>query len=194
VISLADRRRRTYRIITGVAAASVLTVGGIAALQSSGSDDLASVATDAKIATAAPADADAARSAPAETAVMFDTAAATADTSAPAETAAPAEMSTGGAPETAMMPTPLIADPQMLAAYAASIPATLASTAGPGDSVAPVGDGMPTALPCATEVGGAERLGEIVYAGEPALALRLADGRVQAVSLTTCAVLADVTP
>ena len=198
VVSLAARRQKMYRVITGVAAASVLTLGGLAALNGmGGSDEKSSQAAvespdtsvSAKIELAAPAD----------TTAAADADPASADAalggSAPAEMAAPADSapandqmateSVAGADAFADLPP--IADPDELAAYA-STPAAdrVRSTVVSID-----------ACPASTMQyagAGAEPIGEVSYAGEPALVVRRADGSVQAISLLSCAVLTQIPP
>ena len=194
VVSLAARRQKVYRIITGVAAASVLTVGGFAALNSVGGSDEkssqgavepANSSAAAKLESAAPADTDAAPAsggnAPAETAAPADSAAANDQISTEAASSADS-----------LAALPVIANPDELAAYAD----VASANSMPVDRVR-ISAASADACPASTtqfEGTAAEPLGTVSYAGEPALVVRRADGSVQAISLLSCAVLTQIPP
>ena len=194
VVALAARRQKVYRIITGVAAASVLTVGGFAALNSVGGSDEkssqgavepANSSAAAKLESAAPADTDAAPAsggnAPAETAAPADSTAANDQISTEAVSSADS-----------LAALPVIANPDELAAYAD----VASANSMPVDRVR-ISAASADACPASTtqfEGTAAEPLGTVSYAGEPALVVRRADGSVQAISLLSCAVLTQIPP
>jgi hypothetical protein len=190
VVSLAARRQRMYRVVTGVAAASVLVVGGIAVLNNAGGSDQEATsvtAPSAKIEAAAPAE----TAAPADEAMTV--AAAPAETTAPADSVATAVGGGGQAAESATAASdvglPVIADPAELAAFVATAPA--------GDELSTTYDVARVTCPTTTALGiddDSTFLGEIFYAGELAVVVRRADGSVQAISLASCAVLTQIPP
>ncbi len=211
VISLAARRQRMYRVVTGVAAASVLAIGGLAVLNNRSGNDLESAAFEttisaAKAQTAAPAETTAAAAeaeavvaggAPAETA-------AAADTAAPAESTPAVEMV--AEPDIAATPSndlPVIATTADLAAYVAIATADdgIRTTSGtdpsaPADVAAdPFGaaDTCPSLSP-RLDTSTDRVLGLVLFAGEQSFVVRRGDGSVQVVSAFTCAVLTQLPP
>ena len=211
VISLATRRQRMYRVVTGVAAASVLAVGGLAALNKFGTGDdrnesaafetsapTAKVQTAAPAETTAPAEAMVAGGAPAESAAPAETTAAA--ESAPAVEMA-AEADTAAAPFSDL---PVLANDVELAAYVAAtsgddIIRTADSQPGqpaPTDVVAdPFGaaDVCPSLSP-RIDISNDRVLGLVLYADQQAFVVRRGDGSVQVVSAFTCAVLTQLPP
>lgn len=211
VVSLAARRQRMYRVVTGVAAASVLAVAGLAALNKFGTGDdrsesaaFETFAPTAKAQTAAPAE----TTAPAEVMVAGG---APAETAAPAETTAAAEsapaVEMAAEADTAAAPfsdLPVLANDVELAAYVAATSGDdIIRTAdsqpgqpGPADVVAdPFGaaDVCPALSP-RIDISSDRVLGLVLYAGEQAFVVRRGDGSVQVVSAFTCAVLTQLAP
>ncbi len=207
-VSLAAHRERRYRWLAGAAAAvAVLAVGGVV-LRSldTRSDDGSNVAvaTEASASSNAATQSDAA---PAGSDVVVPEAkqaeatatgvlTATADTLAPA----PAETMTGvgvtspvPAPANAPVSTigsidgaaeygtaPTIDSPQALAAFAADLTATSATTRS-----------IPAAACLPSDV---EVLGTVVYRQQQAIVVRSADGAISALDSFSCAVIVTVQP
>lgn len=211
VVSLAARRQRMYRVVTGVAAASVLAVGGLAALNNVGTGDdrsesaaFETFAPTAKAQTAAPAE----TTAPAEVMVAGG---APAESAAPAETTAAAEsapaVEMAAEADTAAVPfsdLPVLANDVELAAYVAATSGDdIIRTAdsqpgqpGPADVVAdPFGaaDVCPSLSP-RIDISNDRVLGLVLYADEQAFVVRRGDRSVQVVSAFTCAVLTQLPP
>jgi negative regulator of sigma E activity len=169
-----ERRVRAYQLVTGLAAAAVIVVIGVAALASRGDDPGASpTAVQAPATTAAPA-------AQLPSPKSLET----------AETAAAAGGSQVLAASAADSAIPAIGTGEELTAYAASIDAER-NTESPGAPQAGSLDAsaLPDCLPPTDTV-----LGAISFQGTPALAVRDADGELQAVDATDCRVLFPVSP
>jgi hypothetical protein len=197
VISLADRRQRVYRRLTTVAAASILLVGGFAALRAaSGNDNDSASSAGSAAKTAETVDSASTRATPEGAAA--DTMAA-AETAPPAETFsveavgdAPAESMPAEAQETTaaggVSPFSLVilADAAELAAYASTEDATTdALDPGMVDAVCP---GLTPRFQSGTD----QLVGIVTFAGEEAFVVRRVDGSVQAISTLSCAILAQV--
>ena len=209
VISLAARRQRMYRVVTGIAAASVLAIGGLAVLNNRGGDDLESASFEtsipaAKAETAAPAETTAA----AADAVVAG--GASAESAAPAETTAPAEstpavemVAESDIAATPLSNLPVIENAADLAAYVATATAgdsirTISGTdpSAPADVAAdPFGaaDACPSLSP-RLDTSADRVLGLVLFAGEQSFVVRRGDGSVQVVSLFTCAVRTQLPP
>jgi hypothetical protein len=185
VTSLQSRRMRTYRVLTGVAAAALIGVVAVAAINSSGGND-ADLSSSA--ATASPAEE------PGLKVAAADTESAPAVTDSPVAGAAePADAGSGA--DT----IPAIETREALTQYAASVEIA-ATTAAP----APQSPG--TAAPSATVAAGGNDdaavsclspdlfvLGPILYQGTPALVVRdIASGALQAIADTDCRLLVEV--
>jgi trimeric autotransporter adhesin len=185
VTSLQSRRARTYRVLTGVAAAAIIGVVAIAALNSSGSGD---DALSSAAATAAPTELPELKSA-------ADTA------SAPAATGAAASDAAGSAEATADT-LPVIDTPEALTQYAARVEIAATTAAAPAEpfpssttvaaaGTAPVADNGSSAVSCPTS--DQFVLGAIFYQGTPALVVRdSATGALRAIDDTNCRVLVEV--
>jgi hypothetical protein len=211
VISLAARRQRMYRVVTGVAAASVLAIGGLAVLSNRGGDDLESASFETSIPTAK-----AQTEAPAETiaaaAEAVTAGGAPAETVAAAATAAPAEstpavemVAESDIAATPFSDLPVIASSADLAAYVAAVTvddSIRISGSDPADSAAPadvvadpfgVADTCPLLSP-RLDTTTDRVLGLVQFAGEQSFVVRRGDGSVQVVSAFTCAVLTQLPP
>ncbi len=183
VTSLQSRRIRSYRILTGVAAAALVGVIAVAALNSGGNrgNDLSSTAaTEAPAAGAAAPDSPTAKSTDVESAAGETFAIAAAE-------AAPTALG-----------VPVIESEEALAQYAtgfeaAAAPAAdMATTDAPSIAAADAAGGSADRLPtCVTS----EQivLGPIVFQGTSAYAVRdSSSGELQAIALDDCRVLAAV--
>jgi len=187
VTSLQSRRHRTYRVLMGVAAATVIAVVGVAALNSSKGNDANSTALVAPDQTAEQPQPKLA-AAPA-TAGANDAAGA-----APAGTAAPGAQSI----ESAAASLPELNSKEELKAFAdsfrigAAAPAPAATTAAATGTAGatPLGDSSfqsPCVTPEQTE------LGQVVYRGAPAVVVRVnSSGTIVAIAVADCAVLDTV--
>jgi hypothetical protein len=187
VTPLASRRQRGYRVLMGVAAAVVIAVVGIAALNSKDNDrnSTALVASDQTAEAPQPK-------------LAADTAAADAHAAAgaaPAGTAAPGSQSL----ESAATSLPELDSKEELKAFAdsfrigAAAPAPAATTAAATATAAAtpaLGDSSfqsPCVTPEQTE------LGQVVYRGAPAVVVRVnASGTIEAIAVADCAVLDSV--
>lgn len=184
VISLQSRRMRTYRALTGVAAALVIGVIAVAALKSSGDSDVSTAANER---TAAPA----ATESPAESAVTkaFDT-----------DDAGLAPAPGGVFAESAAAEPPAVDGARDLAEYASSLELA-ARTAAPAVG-APTTDAL--VLAADTSAGGAGAqppcitsdqvvLGAIIFQGTLAYAVRnTTNDSIQAIDADNCRVLDEV--
>jgi len=200
VVSLADRRQRRYRWLTGAAAAIgvMAGVGIVAGTIGRSSDDSTNVAVEPAAAPAADDDPqggavagglpEAAPKAAAETGVMT----ATAETLAPGgvDTLAATESTAAAATESTPPPTigsidgaaspgntTPVDSPDQLVEYAATVPATSRQS--------PIN----ACLPAEVEV-----LGEVVYRQQQAIVVRAPTGQISAIDRLTCAVLVTVDP
>ena len=187
VTPLASRRQRGYRVLMGVAAAVVIAVVGIAALNSKGNDrdSTALVASDQTAEAPTPK-------------LAVDTAAADANAAAgaaPAGTAAPGSQSI----ESAATSLPELDSKEQLKAFAdsfrigAAAPAPAATTeaaTGTAAATPALGDSSfqsPCVTPEQTE------LGQVVYRGAPAVVVRVnSSGTIVAIAVADCAVLDTV--
>ncbi len=185
VISLQSRRMRTYRVVTGVAAALVVGVVAVAALNSSDASDQSTSAIER---TAAPA-----------------------ATDSPAEGAVPKAFESddaGLAPaagdvfaESAAAEPPAVDSAQELAQYASSLELA-ASTAAPPADTPTTGSRVLAAADTSAGVAGAQPscitsdqvvLGAIVFQGTSAYAVRnTANDSIQAIDAGNCRVLDEV--
>ena len=188
VTSLQSRRHRTYRVLMGVAAALVIAVVGVAALNSSKGNDANSTALVAPDETAGQPQPKLA----ADTAAADTNAAAGA---APAGTAAPGSQSI----ESAAGPLPELDSKEELKAFADSFrigsaaPAPAATTAAATATAATtpaIGDsGFQSA--CVTPE--QTELGEVLYRGTPAVVVRVdASGTIVAIAVADCTELDTV--
>jgi negative regulator of sigma E activity len=181
-------RRRVYRVVTSFAAAAVVVVIGIAALNSTGSDQKTS-----SLATVAPASADAAAGLPSSKSADTTAAAAPAGTAA-----APGVLSANSAVAT----IPTIDDAAALAHYASNLEAgarsgspttVLPGAASPGPTVIqpPIAAAAPPVCLVTNEI----VLGSISVRGIPAFAVRDAvDGTLRAIDAFDCRVLIPPVP
>jgi negative regulator of sigma E activity len=184
IISMQSRRMRTYRVLTGVAAALVVGVVAVAALNSTDTSDQASTAIERSAAPAA--------------------------TEAPAEAAVPKAADsddTGLVPaagdvfsETTASEVPAIDNSQELTEYASGLELA-ASTAAPADAAttdAPVGAAADAAAGSADAPPACIRpdqvvLGAIVFQGDSAFAVRDdTTGALQAIDAVNCRLLVEV--
>jgi transcription termination factor Rho len=190
VISLQSRHQRAYRVLTGVAAAIVIAVVGIAALNARGQVDNDSASS----ATVAPA-ADQAGSPELKTATESAAAATAADGTAAASDA-------GASTESATAAVPSIDTAAGLQQFAQSVEADSRPVAAPAGTAAPVGTAAPAADQ-ATAAGGDAApscltsdqisLGLIVFQGTFAFAVRdTSTGALLAIADTDCRVLIEV--
>lgn len=190
VTPLPSRRDRGYRVLMGVAAAVVIAVVGIAAINSSKGNDNNSSAAVAPEQTVEPP----------QLKIAADTAAADAGNAAgaaPAGTAAPGAASI----ESAVTALPEINSKQELAAFArsfesATAPAPAGSTtvAAASATTAAAATGVNDSSfqsPCLTT--GVTELGQVVYSGKPAVVVvDNATGTVKALDAADCSVLETV--
>lgn len=176
IMSLQSRRMRAYRVVTGIAAALVIGVVAVAALNTSrGNDSKSSSASEGTTAAAAASDAGLP-----QLKATANTAASSADASTTVAAA-----SAGATPvESAAAAGPEIDTRDALKEYAAELrigqaaPAPAATSSGPS---------------CLTS--DQTILGPIVFQGTPAYAVRKqSTGAVQAVDASDCQVLANVAP
>lgn len=183
VTTLHRRRVRAYRVLTGLAAAAVVLVVAIAALNASKGSDIKSSAS----ATEPPAAADTQTGAPVLKAA-----------SAPAGTAVPG-------PTEAAPFVPAVNNSNDLARYAASLArdaaapaATSAAASGAYGGATPAAStpGLATEVPPATCLSPSDAvLGPISVLGTPAFAVRdTATGAVRAIAASNCQVLITTTP
>ena len=183
VTPLQSQRMRTYRVVAGFAAALVVGVVALSAINSSGgsNNDLSSSATAAPTADAVP------------------TLKATADTGVPAAT--DGAFDAAGSAEATAAAIPAIDSREALQEYAASVElqATTAAPAAPessaaatvGDDRAPAAGGSETPVSCISS--DQSVLGFIFYRGTPAVAVRnTTTGALQAIADTDCRVLDEV--
>lgn len=182
VIALHHRRMRAYRVLTGLAAAAIVVVVGLAALHS-GSDSKASFGTQPRVLADESAALPAAKSA---------------DTSAAASAATPAPLGGGLSATSAAAMAPTIDSAEALQQYASNLPAagttqapasaTTTTVAALGTtSLTPVIDGSftPACLPPSQSV-----LGLISFQGTPAFAVReVTSGKLLAIAQFDCRVL-----
>jgi hypothetical protein len=186
-------RRRVYRVVTSFAAAAVVVVIGIAALNSTGSDQKTS-----SLASVAPASADAAAGLPSSKSADTTAAAATAGTAA-----APGVLSANSAVAT----IPTIDDAAALAHYASNLEAGARSALPPGSPTTVLsGAASPGPTVIQTPVAAAAAppvclvtneivLGSISVRGIPAFAVRDAvDGTLRAIDAFDCRVLIPAVP
>ena len=182
VTSLSSRRMRAYRVLTGVAAAAIVSVVAVAALNSSRDNDDATSAIEASAGTevlpdlkvAAPA------LAPADTAVAADSAAGSAET--------PAYEST-------TIALPEIETADALREYAAAIAnRTLAAPTAPPEATAAPADAADEAAPnpsCLTS--DQSVIGSFMFQGTLAYAVReTSTGALRAIDAADCRVLIEV--
>ena len=176
ITSLQSRRMRAYRVVTGVAAALVIGVVAVAALNASRGNDAKSSSASANTSVSAGAAADSATEPQLKIA---------AETAAPTDASGTAAAS-GAAPfESASSAGPEIDSRDALKQYAAELQATQAPTA-----PAPA---TPSRSSCLTS--DQTVLGPIVYQGRAAVAVRKqSTGVLQAVDAIDCHVLAEVAP
>jgi hypothetical protein len=180
VTSLHTRRMRAFRVLPGLAAAAVILVVAIAALN-------ATKGGESKTSSASATQPPAAANAPAGSPVLK---AAT----APAGTAASGVLATEGAPM-----VPAVNDANDLARYAASLardtvaPAATSAAAGANGGASPAAStpGAAPAVPPATCLSMTDAvLGPISVLGTPAFAIRdAATGAVRAIAASNCQVL-----
>jgi negative regulator of sigma E activity len=189
VTPLPSRRDRGYRVLMGVAAAVVVAVVGIAALNTSKGNDANSTALVASDQTAEPP----------QLKIAADTAAADANSAAgaaPTGTAAPGAQSI----ESAVSSLPEIDSKEELEAFArsfrieAAAPApaatTAGTTAGAATATPALGDSS-FESPCVTPEQTA--LAQVLYRGAPAVVVRVnASGTIVAIAIADCAVLDTV--
>lgn len=186
VISMQSRRMRTYRVLTGVAAALVVGVVAVAALNSSNSDSDQS--TSAIEATAAPA----AVESPADEAVPK---------AADSDDAGLVPAAGDVFAERTAAEVPAIESSQELTQYASSLELAASTAAPPAGT--PTTD-TPTLAAADSPAGGAGAqppcitsdqvvLGAIVFQGESAFAVRDdSTGALQAIDAVDCRVLVEV--
>ena len=186
VISMQSRRMRTYRVLTGVAAALVVGVVAVAALNSSNSDSDQS--TSAIEATAAPA----AVESPADEAVPK---------AADSDDAGLVPAAGDVLAERTAAEVPAIDSSQELTQYASGLELAASTAAPPAGT--PTTD-TPTLAAADTAAGGAAAqpscitsdqvvLGAIVFQGESAFAVRDdSTGALQAIDAVDCRVLVEV--
>ena len=185
VIALHHRRMRAYRVLTGLAAAAIVVVVGLAALHS-GSDSKASSGTQPRVLADESAALPAAKSAE------------TNGTSAAASAATPAPLGGGLSAASAAAMAPTIDSAEALQRYASNLPAagtpqapasaTTTTVAVLGTTgLTPVIDGSftPACLPPSQSV-----LGLISFQGTPAFAVReVTSGKLLAIAQFDCRVL-----
>lgn len=184
VVSLQSRRMRVYRVLTGAAAAAIVGVVAIAALNTTrnSNDDLVTSATESPLpaATELP-----------EVKIAADT------ESASAETASPAA---AGAADAAAPAMPVIDTDEALRQFAAdAVGADSTQIAAPTEtSNAPAPNVEPTTAPsgyAAESCLSSDQvvLGPIIYQGTPALVVRVTStGAVQAIADADCRVLVEI--
>jgi hypothetical protein len=188
ITPLQSRRMGAYRLLTGLAAAAVIGVVAVAALNSGGSDDKTSSAVEA------PAN-DAAGAVPAAELPSTKIGADTAAPAAPADTAAAAQVD--ASIESATTAVAVIETRDDLVRYAAGLEAA-DSAAEPTTTVA-VSDGQAPAAggyaqpSCRTS--DQTVLGSILFQGRVAYAVRnTSSGALQAIDAADCHVLLEVEP
>ena len=202
VTPLKARRVRTYRLLTGVAAALVIGVVAVAALNSTGDDTQSFSATEVSAAPGVAA-----------TESAEQPSLKVADTGAAAETAA-GQADAGSAADSAAAIVPAVDSQQALAQYAAdnsevggstsAAPPPTTATAAVAVTAAPAATEAAPALPAAAPAAASYQtpsclppndtvLGAITVRGTPALAVRDAStGVVQAIDAANCTVYFSV--
>jgi len=188
VTSLQSRRHRTYRVLMGVAAAIVIAVVGVAALNSSKGNDANSTALVAP-------DQSAEQPQPKLAAAPATAGANDAAGAAPAGTAAPGAQSI----ESAAASLPELNSKEELKAFAdsfrigAAAPAPAATTAAATGTAAatPALDDTTFQSSCVTPE--QTELGRVLYRGTPAVVVRVnASGTIVAIAVADCAELDTV--
>jgi hypothetical protein len=198
VVSLADRRQRRYRWLTGAAAAIVvLAAGGIIAgnigRSSNDSTNVAFVPSSAPAAEAAKsADAgglsESAPEAAAETGVLT----AAAETLAPGIDSDAAAVTESTAAAAAATPPPTIGSIDGAASPGNTTPVDSPAQLVEFASSAPAINGQAPTNACLPP--GVEVLGEVMYRQQQAIVVRAPTGQISAIDRLTCAVLVTVDP
>jgi hypothetical protein len=180
VTSLSSRRMRAYRVVTGVAAAAVVGVLAVAALNSNGADDeMSSAAVETSVAPEAPP--------------TLKVAGDAAGGAAPAGTVTAAESADTPSMESVALPEIDTAD--ALREYAAAVEnRTFAATAAPSETAAPADAATQEATaPSPTCLGSDQSfIGPIMFQGKFAYAVRnTSNGALRAIDAADCHVLIE---
>lgn len=182
VVSLKSRRMRVYRVLTGAAAAAIVGVVTIAALNTAGDrdSDLATSATESPLPAATDLP---------ELKIAADTESASAETGAPA----------AGAADASALAVPMIDTDEALLQYAADVEgADSAQTDSPTEASDTPAPNVEQTTASRSDAGDSclssdqVVLGPILFRGTPALAIRVTStGALQAIAETDCRVLTE---